>query len=58
MGGQGFDSGAIQIRHSVAYDSPPLQRFSSVVRSCVGQALIAAEMSPATRYIIDEIRDN
>ena len=39
MGGTGFDSWAIQIEHSVAYGSPPLQRFSFVVRSCVGQAL-------------------
>ena len=37
-GGLGFNSRAIQIGHSVAYGSPPLHRFSSVVRSCVGQA--------------------
>ena len=36
MGGLEYDSfRAIQIGHSVAYGSPPLQRFSSVVRSCV-----------------------
>ena len=40
MGDLEFDSfQAIQIVHSVAYGSPPLHRFSSVVRSCVGQAL-------------------
>ena len=39
MGGVRFDSQAVQIGHSVVYGSPPLQRFSSVVRSCVGQAL-------------------
>ena len=39
MKGLGFDSRAIQIGHSVAYGSPPLQRFSFVVQSCVGQAL-------------------
>ena len=38
MGGLWFDSRAIQIGHSVAYGSPPLHRFSSVVRGCVGQA--------------------
>ena len=39
MGDLGFDSRAIQIGHKVARGSPPLQRFSLVVRSCVGQAL-------------------
>ena len=39
MKGLGFDSRAIQIGPSVAYGSTPLQRFSSVVRSCVGLAL-------------------
>ena len=43
MGGLGFDSQAIQIGHSVAYGSPPLQRFSYVVRSCVGRALICKD---------------
>ena len=39
MGGLGFDSRAIQTGHSDAYGSAPLRRFSSVDRSCVGQAL-------------------
>ena len=39
MGGLGFHFQAFQIEHSVVYGSPLLQRFSSVVRSCVGQAL-------------------
>ena len=39
MGGLGFDCRATEIGHSVAYGLPPLQRFSSVVRSCDGQAL-------------------
>ena len=51
IGDLGFDSRANQIGHSVAYGSPPLQRFSSVVRSCVGQALIDAETSHAIHYI-------
>ena len=55
MGGLGFDSRTIQIGHSVAYGSPPLQRFSSVVQSCVGRRVSAAEMSPATRYIYFDV---
>ena len=35
MGGLEYDSRAIQMGHSVAYGSQPLQRFSSMVRSCV-----------------------
>ena len=39
MGGLGFHSWAIQNGYSVVYGLPPLQGFSFVVRSCVGQAL-------------------
>ena len=36
IGGLTFDSQAIRIGHSLAYGSPPLQRFFYVIRSCVG----------------------
>ena len=58
MGGLGFDSQAIQIGHSVIYGSPPLQRFSSVVRSCVAQALSRRDEPRHSFTYFDIIRDN
>ena len=58
MGGLGFDYQAIQIGHSVIYGSPFLQRFSSVVRSCVGQALGRGDEPRHSFTYFDVIRDN
>ena len=58
MGGPGFDSRAIQIGHSVAYGSPPLQRFSFVVRSSVGQVLSRGDEPRHLFTYFDVIRGN
>ena len=44
----GFDSQAGQIEHSVANDSPPLQKFFGTVLA----RRSAAEMGPATRHTL------
>ena len=53
-----FDPRAIQIGHSVVYGSPPLQRFSSVVRSCVGLALSRGDEPRHSFTYFDAICDN
>ena len=54
----GFDSRAIQIGHSVVYISPFLQRFFSVVWSCVGQALSHEDEPRHSFTYFHVIRDN
>ena len=58
MGGLGFDSQAVQIGHNVVYGSPFLQRFSSVVRSCVGQAHSRVDEPRHSFTYFDVTRDN
>ena len=58
MGGLGFDSQAVQIGHSIVYGSPFLQRFSSVVRSCVGQALSRVDEPHHSFTYFDVTRGN
>ena len=49
----GFDSRAIQIGHSVTYDSLPLQRFFTVVRSCW-----PGRLAMSLIYILNVTRDS
>ena len=58
MGGLGFDSRAIRIGNSVVCGSPFLQRFSSVVRGCVGQALSRGDEPRYSFTYFDVIRGN
>ena len=60
MGGLGSDSLAILIGHKVAYCSPllHLQRFFSVVRSCVGQAFSSRNEPHHSLHTFNVIRDN
>ena len=51
MGDLEYDYRPIQIGHSVAYGSPPLQRFPPWFEAVLARRL-AAVMSPATRYIL------
>ena len=52
MGGPGFDYRATPIGHSVADGSPYLQRFSSEVRSCVGQIYYTADNMRTVKALV------